>query len=258
MKVCVLASGSKGNSILVSGNETNILIDAGLSCKQILDTLNQIGVNESSIKALFITHEHYDHIKGAGPVVRKLEIPLFINQLTFQAKNYNLGRIEDVRLFDNGKPFTFNEFLIEPFSVPHDCVDNTCFKISERDSIGKLIILTDLGYPTKLVKEKLKNPSSIILESNHDFNKLINGPYEWWLKQRIKSKNGHLSNSQACELINEIIHPGLKNIILAHLSEENNEPEIAEAEMVKILKERESDCNLYIANQNHPTNWIEV
>lgn len=258
MKVCILASGSKGNSILVAGSKTNILIDAGLSCKQILERLNQVGVDENSIRALFITHEHSDHIKGAGPIVRTLGIPLFINQLTFNAADYRLGKIEKVKIFENGYPFTFNDFLIEPFSVPHDSVDNSCFKISERGSLGKLIILTDLGYPTKLVKEKLKNPSTIILESNHDFDKLINGPYEWWLKQRIKSKNGHLSNSQACELINEIIHPGLKNIILAHLSEENNEPEIAKAEMMKILKERESDCNLYIAYQNHPTNWIEV
>ncbi|MCK4357194.1 MAG: MBL fold metallo-hydrolase [Candidatus Cloacimonetes bacterium] len=258
MKVCILASGSKGNSILVAGSKTNILIDAGLSCKQILERLNQVGVDENSIKALFITHEHSDHIKGAGPIVRTLGIPLFINQLTFNDDDYRLGKIEKVKIFENGYPFTFNEFLIEPFSVPHDSADNSCFKISERGSLGKLIILTDLGYPTKLVKEKLKNPSTIILESNHDFDKLINGPYEWWLKQRIKSKNGHLSNSQACELINEIIHPSLKNIILAHLSEENNEPEIAKAEMMKILKERKSDCNLYIAYQNHPTNWIEV
>ena len=258
MKVCVLASGSKGNSILVSGSETNILIDAGLSRKKIFEILNHLGVYENSIKAVFITHEHYDHIKGAGPVLRKLKVPLFINKLTLQAASNNLGKIENVKLFYNGKAFTFNEFLIEPFSVPHDSADNSCFKISEKGLNEKLVILTDLGYPTKLVKEKIKKPTTIVLESNHDFDKLINGPYEWWLKQRIKSKNGHLSNSQACELINEIIHPGLKNIILAHLSDENNEPEIAQKEMMKILQEKKSDCNLYIASQNKPSEWVTI
>ncbi|MCD6101538.1 MAG: MBL fold metallo-hydrolase [Candidatus Cloacimonetes bacterium] len=258
MKVCILASGSKGNSILVSGSETNILIDAGLSCRKILERLNQVGVDENSIKALFISHEHSDHIRGAGPIVRKLGIPLLINQLTFNAANYRLGKVDYVKFFENGKPFTFNEFLIEPFSVPHDSADNSCFKIRERDSKQKLVILTDLGYPTKLVKEKTKDPSTIILESNHDFDKLINGPYEWWLKQRINSKNGHLSNSQACELIDEIINPNLENIVLAHLSEENNEPEIAYNEMLKILNAKKSDCNLYVAYQHKPTDWIEV
>jgi phosphoribosyl 1,2-cyclic phosphodiesterase len=258
MKVCILASGSKGNSILVSGIQTNILIDAGLSGRKIFERVEQIGVEKSSLKALFITHEHSDHIKGAGVVVRKLGVPLFINSLTFESAVYRIGEIEKVKIFENGYSFTFNEFLIEPFSVPHDCADNSCFVISERDSSGKLVILTDLGYPSKLVKEKIKNSTTIILESNHDFEKLMNGPYEWWLKQRIKSKNGHLSNSQACDLINEVIHPGLKNIVLAHLSEENNEPEIALAEMEKILKENKSTCSLYVANQYNPTEWIEV
>ncbi|MBC8526268.1 MAG: MBL fold metallo-hydrolase [Candidatus Cloacimonetes bacterium] len=258
MKVCVLASGSKGNSILVSGVHSNILIDAGLSGKKILERLHRVNVSADSITALFISHEHSDHIRGAGTIIRKQDIPLFINQLTFQAANYKLGKIEKVKIFENGYPFTFNEFLIEPFSVPHDSVDNSCFRISEKGYNNKLVILTDIGYPTRLVEEKIKNISTIILESNHDYDKLINGPYDWDLKQRIKSKNGHLSNSQACDLIRKIIHKGLKNIILAHLSEENNEPEIARSEMMKVLQEYTLQCNLYIASPHHPTEWIDI
>ncbi|MBL7107739.1 MAG: MBL fold metallo-hydrolase [Candidatus Cloacimonetes bacterium] len=258
MKICVLASGSKGNSILISGIQTNILIDAGISGKKISEKLNYAKVDENSIKAIFITHEHSDHIKGAGVISRKLKIPIFANKSTFQVAKNRIGKVESVYFFENGNPFTFNEFLIEPFSVPHDCEENSCFKISERNSKKKLVILTDAGYSTRLIKEKIKNSSTIILESNHDFDKLINGPYDWSLKQRIKSNNGHLSNSQACELMSEIIHPNLENIILAHLSEENNEPEIAKSEMHKILNKCGHKCNLFIASQNEPTDWIEV
>lgn len=261
MKISLLASGSKGNSIVVVGKNTSIMIDAGLSGKKISERLDIVGVDEDSIGAILVTHEHSDHVRGAGIISRKFKIPLFINELTYletKRRRNRLGKIESLIFFENGIPFEFGDFIIEPFSVPHDSIDNSCFRISEKNSDKLLIILTDIGYPTKLVKNKVKNPSTIVLESNHDIDKLINGPYEWHLKQRIKGKNGHLSNDQASVLMEEIFHPELNNIILAHLSEENNEPEIAFDSMQKLIDINKPDCNLFVARQHSPTELIEV
>jgi phosphoribosyl 1,2-cyclic phosphodiesterase len=261
MKISLLASGSKGNSIVVVGKKSAIMIDAGLSGKKIYERLEMVGVDQNIIKAILVTHEHSDHVRGAGIISRKLKIPLYINELTYtetQIRGDRLGKIDDLQFFENGVPFELDDFLIHPFSVPHDSVNNSCFRISEKKLDKDLIILTDIGYPTKLVKNKIKNPSTIVLESNHDIDKLLNGPYEWYLKQRIKGKNGHLSNVQAGELMLEIFHPRLKNIILAHLSEENNEPEIAFASMKKLIIENKINCNLYVAMQDSPTELIEV
>jgi len=258
MKVRVLASGSKGNCILVSGQESAILVDAGLSLKRLKEKLFDFDFPLENIKALVISHEHTDHIKGAGPIVRSLGIPIYINESTYNAGAYKLGNIKEVKIFDNGTRFTMSEFLVEPFSVPHDSADTSCFLISERGNSAKLAVLTDLGYPTSLVKEKMKTPSTIILESNHDIDMLVNGPYAWHLKQRVKGKHGHLSNVQASELIDEVLHDGLKNIILAHLSEINNVPDLAIESMRSFLKSRNASCNLYVAGQHQSTDWIEV
>jgi len=258
MKVRVLASGSKGNCILVSGEQTAILIDAGLSMRKIKDILLEIDFPVDLIKAILISHEHYDHIKGAGALARNLRIPVMVNEATYRAGLRRFGRIQALFHFENGSKFTHNEFLIEPFSVPHDSADNSCFLISERGYSQKLAVVTDLGYPTMLVKEMMKKPSTVILESNHDIDMLINGPYQWWLKQRVKGKNGHLSNVQAVELLEEVLHAGLKNIVLAHLSEINNEPNLAFNSMQRFLKERQAMCNLFVADQYKPTDWIEV
>ncbi|HEX38154.1 MAG TPA: MBL fold metallo-hydrolase [Candidatus Cloacimonetes bacterium] len=258
MKVRVLASGSKGNCILVSGEQTSILIDAGLSMRKIKEILFEIDFPVEKIKAILISHEHSDHIKGAGAIARNFRIPLLVNEATYRVGLRRFGRIPELIHFENGQKFTFNDLLIDPFSVPHDSVDSSCFLISERGYPHKLGVITDLGYPTMLVKEMMKKPSTVILESNHDIDMLINGPYQWWLKQRVKGKNGHLSNIQAIELLEEVLHDGLKNIVLAHLSEVNNKPDLAFNSMQRFLKERQAMCNLFIAEQYKPTEWIEV
>jgi len=258
MKVRVLASGSKGNCILVSSQGSALLVDAGLSLKRLKEILFEIDFPLKDIQAIVISHEHSDHTKGAGAIVRNLGIPLYVNENTYIAGENRFGGIREVNYFENGTRFTMQNFLIEPFSVPHDSADNSCFLISERSNASKLAVLTDLGYPTALVKQKMKSPSTIILESNHDIDMLINGPYAWWLKQRVKGKNGHLSNLQASELVDEILHDGLKNIVLAHLSETNNEPELAYSAMKRFLASKKAVCKLFVATQHQPTEWIEV
>jgi len=258
MEISLLASGSKGNSIAVRKNGYTILIDAGLSGKELSKRLRQVVIDENSIRALLISHDHSDHIKGAGVVCRKFNIPLFITKSSYNAVKKRLGKIDKLNFFQNGYPFQFNELLIEPFAVPHDSHASSCFRINDMETGRSLAILTDLGYPTRLTIEKIKYVSTLILESNHDMNKLINSSYPWSLKQRIKSKRGHLSNTQAGKLMKRIIHDELENIILAHLSEENNEPELAYKAMEKVLTESKAKCNLLVADQYKPTGIIKV
>ncbi len=258
MEISLLASGSKGNAVAVRKNGYTILIDAGLSGRELSRRMSKARIDESSVQSLFISHDHSDHTRGAGVVCRKFNIPLFISKVSFGAVKKIIGKISKVNFFENGESLQFRDLIIKPFSVPHDSEASSCFRIEDKERDVSLVILTDLGFPTKLVKEKIKNASTIVLECNHDHNRLINGSYPWHLKQRIKGKKGHLSNKQAGALLREVMHTGLKNVILAHLSEENNAPELAYESMQEILSEAQSTANLIIADQYEPTAIVEV
>ena len=224
MRVCLLASGSKGNAIFVDTGCSKILVDAGLSSSEILNRLAAVGVNGTELDAVLVSHEHTDHTRGAGALCRKLKIPLLLSYPTCREINVSLRKIEVVE-FESGYPFTFKDMLIDPFPIAHDACDPVGFIIECHD--GKLGIATDLGIATRLVKDKLSGSRILVLESNHDEGMLLNGPYPWHLKQRIKSRHGHLSNTESTQLLEEIIHPDLEGIFLAHLSEVNNDPDIA-------------------------------
>jgi phosphoribosyl 1,2-cyclic phosphodiesterase len=220
----LLASGSKGNAIFVEAGASKVLIDAGLSATELLRRLASIGVSGNELDAILISHEHTDHIRGAGTLARKLKIPLLVNYPTCHASNVYNGRTEIIE-FESGYPFTFNDLLIDPFAITHDASDPVGFLIECGE--GKIGIATDLGIATRLVKEKLKGCRALVLEFNHDEELLVNGPYPWPLKQRIKSRHGHLSNSESAELLDYVLHSQLEGVFLAHLSEVNNDPEIA-------------------------------
>lgn len=224
MRVCLLASGSKGNSIFVEAGASKVLIDAGLSASELLRRLALIGVAADELDAILISHEHTDHIRGAGTLARKLKIPLLVNYPTCHASAASIGKTEVVE-FESGYPFTFNDLLIDPFVITHDASDPVGFLIE--CSEGKMGMATDLGIATRLVKEKLKGCRALVLEFNHDEELLVNGPYPWPLKQRIKSRHGHLSNSESAELLDCVLHAELEGVFLAHLSEVNNDPAIA-------------------------------
>jgi phosphoribosyl 1,2-cyclic phosphodiesterase len=224
VRVCLLASGSKGNAILADAGGRKILIDAGLSATEILRRLALVGIAGTELDAILISHEHTDHTRGAGTLARKLKIPLLLSYPTSRELKASLGKVEIIE-FESGYPFTFGELLIDPFPITHDACDPVGFLIECRD--GKIGIATDLGIATRLVKDKLKGCRVLVLESNHDEEMLLNGPYPWHLKQRIRSRHGHLSNVESAELLDEIIHSGLEGIFLAHLSEVNNDPEVA-------------------------------
>lgn len=225
LSICVLASGSKGNAIYVSDGRTAILVDAGLSGIQIERRLRAAGLNAAELKAIVVSHEHNDHVQGVGVMARRYGLPVYISPATAAAAAGQLGRIADLRSFEIGRTFAINDLEIHPFATSHDAEDPAGFTIGHQ--VHKIGIATDLGIATGMVKHHLKNCSLLVLEANHDPEMLATGPYPWPLKQRIKSRNGHLSNEESRDLLGEIKHGGLCHVILAHLSETNNTPEKA-------------------------------
>jgi phosphoribosyl 1,2-cyclic phosphodiesterase len=225
LMVCVLASGSKGNAIYISNGRSAVLADAGLSGKEIERRMADAHLSADHLDALIVTHEHSDHIRGVGVMARRYDLPVYMSAGTARAAAPQLGAIKDLRHFETGSCFHIDQLTIHPFATSHDAADPTGFTIGYNGC--KIGIATDLGIATAMVKHHLKQCALVVLEANHDADMLTQGPYPWHLKQRIKSRNGHLSNEDSRDLLAEIRHQGLRHVILAHLSEINNTPEKA-------------------------------
>ena len=256
-RVCVLGSGSAGNSILVCSKSNKLLIDAGLGTKEIEGRLEKAGVDPLELNGILISHEHSDHVRSAGVLARRYNIPLYLNAATHAAAQAKIGKLKNLEIFESNQQFTLRDLLIEPFSVLHDAADPVgfCFYLKDR----KLGIATDLGKPTSLVRQMLKQSHALILESNHDSEMLLSGPYPWWLKQRIRGKFGHLSNIDSQSLLRDLLHQDLKNIVLAHLSEKNNHSALARQTATQALQERDDvKVALGIADQHQIGDVIEV
>ena len=234
MRVCLLASGSKGNSVYLESGVTRLLIDAGLSAKELTARLAAVGVDAGTLNAVLVTHEHSDHIQSVGILARRFKIPVVISYPTARVIAPSLKKCEIIE-FEAGYSFVFRDLLIDPFPVTHDTVDPVGFVIESRDGIAGSA--TDLGVATRLVRDKLKRCRSLVLEFNHDEELLLNGPYPWHLKQRIKSRHGHLSNKDSGALLADLLHDGLESLFLAHLSEVNNHPDLARREALNVLGE---------------------
>lgn len=225
LAVCVLASGSKGNAIYISDGETTILVDAGLSASEIERRLKSRGLSAKALNAIVVSHEHRDHIQGVGVLSRRYRIPIYMNPGTHNALGSQIGKPFEVVHFQCGSLFQIETLRIHPFSTSHDAQAPTGFTIIRNGT--KIGIATDLGVSTAMVQEHLKHCGLLIVEANHDPTMLVDGPYPWFLKQRIKGRTGHLSNEATRELLGAVQHDRLLHIILAHLSETNNSPEIA-------------------------------
>ncbi len=256
----VIASGSKGNCVLVQTDRTAVLLDAGVSMRRIQDSMADWGISFSKLSAIIVSHEHGDHTRSVGAISRKLRIPILINRSTLAQCDWKLGKVDDrIALFNTGTSIQVGDIIIEAFASSHDAADSCNFVFyPENEQSRRLGIATDLGYPTQLSVLKLSNASTLILESNHDEVMLMDGPYDWHLKQRIRSTQGHLSNVQAVGLLSSLMHPGLKNLILAHLSEINNHPELARNTMDAYLKSIRSEIRLIVAEQDRATELIDV
>lgn len=249
MRFCVLASGSEGNACYVETARARILIDAGLSCREIERRLEPLAVEPGSLDGVLITHEHQDHIRGAGPLARRYDLPVFLNAQAFQRARKMLGSLPRPVIFQTGQTLTLRDLQVDSFTKCHDAVDPigvvlTCNGI-------RLGVATDLGRSTRLVEDRLRACAAVILEFNHDLDMLENGPYPLELKRRIRGQDGHLSNRQAAELLRVISHPGLKALVLAHISQKNNAPDKALEAARRVLKRCDlAHVELYLAQQD--------
>jgi phosphoribosyl 1,2-cyclic phosphodiesterase len=244
LAVCMLASGSKGNATYISDGDTSILIDAGLSGVELQRRLDSRDLDPEHLDAIIVTHEHSDHIQGVGILSRRYKLPVYINRKTYQASP-RLGSLHETKSFECGKTFRISNLTIHPFSISHDAEDPVGFTIGQNGTT--IAIATDLGIATSMVKEHLKHCALLILEANHDPQMLENGPYPWPLKQRIKGRTGHLSNTSSKILLEELQHENLQHVILAHLSEVNNTPQLAYDEVARALTR--CSAKLYVADQ---------
>lgn len=246
--VCVLGSGSRGNAVYVSDGTTAILVDAGFSARETDRRLREQGLDPAGLKALLLTHEHTDHVKGVERMVRRHRLPVFLTEGTARALDPERILPEAIP-FACGREFRIDTLTVRPFSISHDAGEPAGFAITANGA--RIGIATDLGQPTALVRDHLQGCRVLILESNHDPDLLMNGPYPWFLKQRIRGRTGHLSNTDSGRLLSELVHAGLEHVILAHLSETNNTPQMALAEAGRVLSG--SPVRLAAAAQGAPT-----
>ncbi|APG25553.1 MAG: MBL fold metallo-hydrolase [Syntrophotalea acetylenica] len=251
MQICLLASGSKGNAIYVETAESRLLIDAGLSAREIGNRLNAIGKSPEQLDALLVTHEHGDHCRGLGPVSRRWKLPVHIHHATREALPH-AGKLTQTIAFDSGDTFCLRDLIVHTVPVTHDAAAPTGFILET--SSGKIGIATDLGLATRLVIDRFQGCRVLVLESNHDEDLLRDGPYPWHLKQRIRSRHGHLSNRESAELLRSLAWPGLEAVLLAHLSEANNTPQLAEDCARKALNDIKAfSTQLFVGCQDRPS-----
>jgi phosphoribosyl 1,2-cyclic phosphodiesterase len=231
----LLGSSSSGNTTLVSNGATNILVDVGLSGRETVRRLREIGLEPEDISAVVVSHEHGDHCRGVGPFVKSLDIPVFITDGALESSKIILDPGKHRRIVA-GEPFDVYGIEFTGFSVPHDAADPLGF-IMEKDGI-KVGIALDLGYFSNLVLERLKSCDGVILESNHDVRMLKAGPYPWALKQRVLSRKGHLSNDSVAQFLQNDFDGKAAHVVLAHLSKQNNLPELALLSAQRALEAR--------------------
>ena len=256
LKFCSLYSGSSGNSSLIQSKNINILVDAGVSGKKIIDALASINVEIESISAILITHEHSDHTQSIATLSKKYNVPIYANKKTWEAMSDKKSKISENNIFyfNNNKPFTLDDLTIFPFDIPHDAANPCGFSISDSDS--KISIATDIGHMTDFVLNNLKDSNFVLLESNYEPDVLKCSPYPFKLKQRIASPIGHLSNIEAGKTINYLSNNGVKNIMIGHLSNENNFPELAYKSVLEQIDDK--DLHLNVASRFEPSPLFNV
>lgn len=229
MRLCSIASGSSGNCIYIGSENTHLLVDAGISRKRIEEGLQQIGVRGEELTGILVTHEHADHIQGLGVFSRKYEIPIYATAGTILGiqSSKSLGKMPEgiCSQIHNDEDFTLGDILIHPFAISHDANEPSGFRFEQGDK--RVAVATDLGKYDSYIVENLQNLNAVLLESNHDIHMLEVGPYPYYLKQRVMGDRGHLSNELSGRLLCDILHGKLQNVLLGHLSRENNYAQLA-------------------------------
>ena len=242
MDILSLRSGSRGNASLVSGGNTKLLVDCGVSGKSVTSALADVDVYPEDISAIAVTHEHIDHIAGIGVMMRRYHIPVWANAATWTAMESQVGKIDKslVNIFDNDSSFEIGEIGVKPFSIPHDAAGPVGYSFMCGDE--KVAVATDIGELKKDLFEAIRGSKTVLLESNHDVNMLEIGKYPPQLKRRIRGKLGHLSNDDAGRAAEFLVRLGTERIILGHLSEENNYPELARQTVICVLNDAGIKC----------------
>lgn len=263
MKLYSIASGSSGNCIFVGSEQTNLLVDVGISAKRIEDGLKHINLSTDTIDGILITHEHSDHIKGVGVISRKYQVPIYATRETiYQMKaSSGVGKLPE-GIFHEIVPnesFEIKDIMVHPFSTSHDAANPVCYTMTNGGK--KVAVATDLGTFDDYTIENLYGAEALLLEANHDVNMLMVGTYPYYLKQRILGDKGHLSNELSADLLCKLITDKLKYIFLAHLSKENNYEELAfETVRCELIKR---DClreglSLRVAKRDVPSELVIV
>ena len=247
MNLCSLSSGSSGNCIYVGTEDTHLLVDTGVSKKRIIDELHSLDMKPEDIQGILITHEHSDHVKGLGNFSKKYNTPVYANIETWNAMPKQKEKIKE----ENIRFFTFDNFYIgdikiKAFPIPHDAANPCGFNLYHKNK--KMSLVTDIGHINKEIITNLEKSSFLLLESNYEPEVLKCSPYPYLLKQRIQGPNGHLSNIDAGKTISYLSKFGLKNVMLGHLSKENNFPELAYKTVLNELIENNVSDNIVSLN----------
>ena len=251
----MLGSGSAGNSALVATDHCRILVDGGLSARQIVVRLEQCGITPGQLDGVLLTHEHGDHVCGLEVLCRKFHVPIYCNRLTADAircpGSTGLAEHRNWRLFQTGADFSICDIHVQTFSVPHDAVDPVGYAFHSGESA--LGFITDLGYATKMVVERHRKVHTLVIETNHDEKMLQDDPHRPWpVKQRIQSRHGHLSNAAAATVVEQLLGGKLERVVLGHLSRDCNTPELAAGAIRAMLALRgRNEIEVHCATQSH-------
>ena len=259
IKFCSLFSGSSGNCIFIGTDNSKILIDAGVSGSRIATALQEIGEDPQDLSAIFVTHEHSDHVASVGIISRRYNVPIYATEKTWAAMGKGPGKLqpENVRVIEADSQLVLGDLQIKNFSISHDAADPVAYTFTCGGR--KVSVATDMGYVTDTVRENVMGSDLVLLESNHDVDMLKAGPYPYPLKQRILGQRGHLSNVAAADFLTELALNGTQQIFLGHLSQENNTPECAFETACQMLMERDlkpgRDLDMWVADRK---NYSEV
>lgn len=254
MKLSVLGSGSAGNCVIFGTDKTGYwLVDAGLSAKQISLRLEALGIALDQIKGILISHEHKDHIGGLPVFLKKCQVKVYASVLTHEYLTSQLKMKADWAVFEPGQTFSLGTYEVEAVRIPHDATDPVGYLVNGGET--KLAVMTDLGYVSESLANRLKGVDLMYLESNYDEQLLEEDQKRpWSIKQRISSRHGHLSNTQAAELIKTLRLEGLQKVALGHLSQDCNTPDC----IMKLMEELPSELEVAISSQKEPTQWLEI
>lgn len=250
----LLGSGSSGNALLVQAGDARILIDSGLSFKQSEIRAAALGLGLRDLDAVFVTHEHGDHVRGLGTLARKTGAPVYLTRGTCEGLPKSVGRLPNVHCFEAGACIGVKGAQVTSFSISHDAADPVSYTV-EAEGV-KIGMAADLGMTTALVKSRLRGAHGLILEANHCPDMLRMGPYPPAIQQRIRGRNGHLSNESMASLLRHVSHPKLRRVVLVHLSAENNDRDLA----LRAAREALAGvpAEVAIAAAERPTPWFEV